>query len=369
MRKILATVALGVLCGCMDIADIRSAINDARAVAKIGVVAHPEISWPDSTSKFQKALAFFKSCNVDAIVVIGELTKDGYMNQYRVLSRAWDAEFNNPVKGAVQNPPRRIFVLGEREKATYKEEFGAEFGGDISADGGIFDVNGFACRAVSQKPAGYDTVPTFYAGEKMALTDELCWYPRTRPCINAGSLSGIDLNPGFEKVPNAAKSAQGLLVTVYTGEISVARLDFIDKEPVAADWRISRTGAALSAAEKRAPEFWDDTELRVFRVNEPGKPPAFKVVWPPVLAKYTGVRAYSYEVAVLMEVADGSREAVVKRRHVFAPNFHRAESRDVEPVSCRFGKAELPDNSRIRFAVTPVSCFGERGRRLESGWM
>ena len=369
MRKLLQVIALGALFGCMDIADISSAIDNVRSVARIGVIGHTEIEWPNSTARFQKALSFYRSCNVDAIVVIGELTKDGYMNQYRVLSQAWDTVFKNPVTGIDQNPPRRIFVLGEREKATYKAEFGTEFNGDVSVDGGLFNVNGFAFRVASSKPVDHDSIITFHADEKMALTDELCWYPRTRPCINVGSLSGVDVKAGFDQVSNAVKSAQGLLVTVYSREISVARIDFNDNEPVAEDWRISRDGCALSAAEQRAPEFWTDTELRVFHMNEPGKPSAFKVVWPPVLAKHTGVRAHSYEVVALMEVGEGAREVTVKRRYVLTPNFYRAEKHDSGPVSCFFDKRELPETSRVRFKVTPISCYGERGRSLESCWI
>lgn len=363
MRRFFA-VALMVLCGCMDIGNISDAIDDARVVARIGVVANPELSWPKSSAQLQKAFTCFRQKKVDAIVVLGNLTKDGSMGQYRVLSQAWDAVFRNPVKGIDPNPPRRIFVLGDRDRERFRPEFASELGGDLSQDGGDFAVNGFSFRAVCGKPPS-DDIPTFYSDGKMSLTDELCWYPRTRPHFNAGSLSGIVLKSGYEPVAKAASSSQGLIVSVYSSEIAVTRFDFGDMEPVAEDWRVSRKpGSAAPQIDDRAPQFWDDTELRVLHGSEPGKGPSFKIVWPPVLAKHTGVRAHSYEVVALVSPKDGGKEVAMKRRYVLSPNFHRAESRDTEPVSCRFYDAELPAEGEFRFTVTPISSFGVRGRSL-----
>lgn len=360
MRRFLVLPIMA-FCGCVGISNV---IDNARTCARIGVVANPELSWPKSAAKLQKAFAFYKDRNVDVIVVLGNLTKDGSMGQYRVLAQAWDSVFRNPVKGIDPNPPRRIFVLGERDRERFKDEFASELGGDVSQHGGEFEVNGFRFRAVCGHPVS-DGVPTFYSDGKMALTDELCWYPRKSPNFNAGSISGVEIKSGYEPVPKAKSVAQGLLVTVYSSKIAVSRFDFGDMETVADDWVIPRDSTlGVSKLDDRAPQFWDDVQLRALRGFEANKGPSYRIVWPPVLARHTGVRAHSYEVDVLMAPKDGGQEIVVKRRYVLSPNFYRSENRDVEPVSCRFYESELPSDSKFRFAVTPISSFGVRGRTV-----
>ena len=365
-RLALAAVLLAAPVGCMDLSGVASAIDDARAVAKIGVVAHPEVSWPASAARLKKCLAFFKSKKVDAIVVIGDLTHDGYLNQYRVIAQAWDDVFRNPVKGVDPNPPRRIFVLGPRDRERFRPEFAAPLEPDLSVEGGEFEVNGFRFRATAGRPEAGDA-PAFFADGKPALTDELCWYPRTRIELNAGSLSGVVPRAGYESVKSAASASQGLLVTAYSGSLAVSRIDFGDGSPVAEDWRISLSpDAPRQRLDDRAPEFWADTTLRVMPGEEPGKGRSYKVEWPPVLAKHTGVRAYSYEVEALIPSSDGERQVVAKRLYVLSPNFWRSEDRDAAPVSCRFYAADLPSTGEVRFRVTPVSCSGERGRPISN---
>ena len=365
-RRLAAAVLASLAAGCMDLPDIASAIGDARAVAKIGVVAHPELSWPQSASRLKRALQFFRDRKVDAIVVLGDLTNDGYLNQYRVLAQAWDDVFRNPVKGIDPAPPRRILVLGERERRNFRPEFADALGGDLSVEGGEFEVGGFRFRATAARPAAGDT-PAFFAEGKPALTDELCWFPRTRIEIDAGSLSGVVPRAGFEPVKRAASASQGLLVTAYPGSLAVSRIDFGDGETVAPDWTIQLDAeGSAGSIDPRAPEFWADTALRVVPGEELGKGPSCKVEWPPVLAKHTGVRAYSYEVDALVRTADGAREIVAKRLYVLSPNFWRSESRDTVPVSCRFMASDLPPGASPRFSVTPISSFGVRGRSISN---
>lgn len=365
-HKLVVAILASLAAGCMEFSDITSAIGESRAIAKIGVVAHPELSWPASASRFKRALQFFRSRKVDAIVVLGDLTNDGYLNQYRVLAQAWDDVFRNPAKGIDPAPPRRILVLGDRDRKNFRPEFADAFGGDLSLEGGEFEVNGFRFRATAARPAPGDT-PAFFADGKPALTDELCWFPRTRIELNAGSLSGVVPKLGFEPVKGAASASQGLLVVAHAAELTVSRIDFGDDELVASDWIIPLTAkGAAGNIDERAPKFWADTSLRVVPGEVLGKGLSYKVEWPPVLAKHTGVRAHSYEVDVLLPTADGEREAVVKRIYVLSPNFCRAESRDTVPISCRFQADGLPPGAVPRFRVTPISSFGVRGRSISN---
>ncbi len=374
--------------GCMEFSDIAESMDDMRVVARIGVVAHPEIGASGSEGRLQKALLYFQARKVDSIVVIGNLTKDGYLNQYRKLAGVWDKVFANPIKGTDRNPPRRICVLGPRDLVNYKESFARELEGTLG-EGGEFDVNGFKFRAQCARPAaaadGGATIPVVFSDGKNALTDELCFYPRESAAVNAGSLSGVVLREGYEPVKEAASSSQGLLLSAYSDKVVVSRLDFTQKAPldkdeaarikakrmpyaekVADDWVIPLAkGVAATPLPAKSPSFWDDTRLIVTRGTANGVT-VFKVMWPPVLAKFTGERAFSYEVEALLCAADRGDGAAIKRIYVLSPRFHLSEDRDNSPVFCNFYETDFPSGARVRFAVTPVSSTGAHGARIVS---
>ena len=364
------------------------AIDDMRAVARIGVVAHPEIGSPGAEARLLKALSYFQARRTDAIVIVGDLTKDGYLNQYRILSRTWDKVFADPVKGVDADPPRRICILGPHDRETFKDPFAGELVGTL-CDEGEFDVKGFKFIVRNARPSaaakGDRVVPVFFAEGKPALVDELCFYPRDGAAVNIGSLSGIVVKSGYEPVPKASSASQGLLVSAYSGKVAVSRLDFTQKEPidrdeasrikarkipyaekVADDWIIplDANGASSPLAD-RVPRFWDDTRLVVTRGTE-NNDVAYKVTWPPVLAKFTGERAFSYVVEAVMDADGSGKGATVKRTYVLSPNFHLSEDRDTSPVFCKFYASEFPPQAAIRFVVTPVSSSGVSGPRLVS---
>lgn len=110
---------------------------------------------------------------------------------------------------------------------------------------------------------------------------------------------------------------------------------------------------------------WNDTRLIVTCGTANGIE-VFKVMWPPVLAKFTGERAFSYEVEALNCEEDRGDGAVVKRIYVLSPRFHLSEDRDNLPVFCNFYATDFPSGTRVRFAVTPVSSTGARGARITS---
>ena len=130
------------------------------------------------------------------------------------------------------------------------------------------EVNGFSFYASYAKKA-HPGFLTFYGDGKRALTDEMCFYPRSSGTVCAGSLNGVIVTrrwravghpvpPKFPEADQTVPAAQGLLVTVYLDAVEIARLDFLPKvaEPVAAPWRVERNAApTASASEKTAPQF------------------------------------------------------------------------------------------------------------------
>jgi hypothetical protein len=51
---------------------------------------------------------------------------------------------------------------------------------------------------------------------------------------------------------------------------------------------------------------------------------------------------------------------------VLAPDFYLPVSKAGKPGSCVFALAELPKGVHIRFDVTPIECFGKKGRAIRS---
>ena len=49
-----------------------------------------------------------------------------------------------------------------------------------------------------------------------------------------------------------------------------------------------------------------------------------------------------------------------------APEFHLPASPCGKPGSCVFALSDLPPNAPVRFGVTPVECFGRKGRTIRA---
>lgn len=306
--KNLGALFLLLLTGCVALAPTPK--------EKIGVLAHTDITWPNSTVALRKALGYYRAQAVDAIVFLGDPTKDGYANQREVFESAWNAAF----KGV--KSPRRII-----------------------AESGRHEIGGI----------------TFTNEGRYPLVDLLCIYPLDGKTIKAGSMRGFEVFDIYKKQPQKAlaamkSSAQGLLVSVLDGGLAVRRLDFSDKiaEPVGPDWTVD-SGLLIHAEGASAPEFWDDTTITVIRGYDAKGNPIYTVRWPPVLARHTGERAYSYNLMV------GKR--LIAR--VQSPTFYLPESRDLAAISIVVSEEEL-QGAEPKFGVVPVSSLGKKGHTVWS---
>lgn len=351
---VLLSAVLGCLSGCLGLSDVSRIVDDARVRVRLGVLANTEVGWITETRLLEKAFLFYRQNKVDAVVITGHVTRFGYKNQYEVLDKVW------------------------------KKVFGGTSVRLILQDG-RYEVKGFPFAVSAAKPLGPCDVLTFHGEWKFALTDEICFYPRTSNRVCAGSMSGIDVQGGFERADEiAAKargSAQGLLVSVYSGRTSIRRLDFTAAEPLDAARAAELRKAKLVYAEDVAdpweigpepeavppPQFWDDARLIVL----PGQGKdglIYTVKWPSVLKRFTGARARSYEVTVAF--ADDLRRTFAMKS-VLSDGFYRSEDRDVGGVQCVFTAAELTEwngngNPNLVFAVTPIGFFGKRGKPIVS---
>ena len=316
MKRFLLSVAVGVLCGCVDFATLEKAYAERGVVEKVGVLAHLDISWPNSTAALRRALAFYRAEGVAAVVVLGDPTLNGYANQREVFRTAWREAFRGTTEPQL--------VLAE----------------DPYAYAGI----------------------SFTGQGRYPLTDLLCVQPPNGRTINAGSLHGIEVSKLFAWPDPRVKaafetSAQGLLVLKRETGLTVRRMDFADKaaEDVGPAWEVDASGLVRDAEGGVVPEFWNDTTIAVVRGYDRVGNVIYTVRWPPVLARHTGARAFNYDVLVGKKVL----------RRVQSPAFHRPESRETAAISCVIAEAEL-DGAPPRFGVTPISSLGLSGKTVWS---
>ena len=358
-REFIGTLGSAALVAGCELEDVERLVDDVRADVRLGVIAHSEIGWKESTGKFRKALDYFRQAGVGAVVIAGDATLNGYPNQMEVLKSAWAGVFG------ANSKVRLILEEGRHE------------------------VGGFAFAVSRRCPVEKGEVLTFHGQGKKALTNDLWFYdPETRG-VYAGSLNGIAIQSGYEydgrlsdgKVTIPA--AQGLLVSVYSSRVTIRRLDFTQSALPEGEGRL-RHGvvyaedvadalvldrASLQTAEKPvAPEFWEDTRLQSFN-GYAGNKRIVTLRWPHVLKRFRGARAARYEVGLHVQPQDGSApHAAFVRRHVLSQGFHLSEARDLEPVSCAFDATALENALRthrsLAISVTPVSSLGLRGKPI-----
>lgn len=355
-REFIGSVGSAALVAGCEVEDVARLVDDARTDARLGVVANADIGWKESTTTFRKVLRYFRQEGVDAVVVAGGATLNGYKNQFEVLREAW----------------RDVFGLQSKTALILEE--------------GRHEINGFAFGVSARRPSARCEALTFHGRGKKALTNDLWFHDAEVRAVYAGSLNGIVVQAGYEHDARVSDgkltlpAAQGLLVSAYSSKVVIRRLDFTQTGPAESRRQAGRTVYAEDVADPLVldretltaketpgvPEFWDDLRLQSFNGYANGRR-IVTLKWPHVLKRFRGVRAYRYEVGLHAVPAGASTpHAPYVRRYVLTKNFHLAESRDLAPVSCVFDGEALRDALRqhpaLAISVTPVSSLGARGK-------
>ena len=342
--------------GCVS--DVVQLADDMRVKVRIGVLADTEIGKGANLAMIEKALAFYRQQKVDAVVLTGAITQDGSSAQVETLNQVWAKVFEDSATRLI-------------------------------TDEGRHEVKGFVFATSAKRPMKACEVLTFYGNRKLALTDELCFYPHDSKAICAGSMHGVNLPEGVEDKDfqtRASRAAQGLLVSDYGDRTVIRRLDFTQglpvddelawkvkkekltyAEDVADPWEIEAAGL-IGANLSAGPEFPKDASVRVLPGYTKKGEAICTVQWPSVLKRFCGARARWYEVGVAF--ADQPRQQI-HRRTVLSPSFHLSEDRDLQGVSTVFKLSELPRpdgaHQAVVFQVTPIGAFGKPGRTVSSG--
>ena len=173
---------------------------------------------------------------------------------------------------------------------------------------------------------------------------------------------------------------QGMLWSVYDDCMVVKRHEFVSGLDLGDDWVLPLPAAeskpfAFAARAKKfaAPAFASDAKLTVERAKvkiRGGKSPDGKASVPSVAkdgfrltipAPTVNVFARSYEFEVVAEAKSG----VKKTKYVMAEGFNHApgHAKANAPTPCAFAADELAPGE-VTFTVTPLNCYGSRGRPL-----
>ena len=257
--------------------------------------------------------------------------------------------------------------------------------------------------------SGYPNAIAFSGHSHYSLTDERSIWQGAFTSVGTSSLryTGMpyDERPpaGYENTTTEVKDAwkydavklmdrfstgdcrQGMLWSVYDDCITVKRREFFSDLDVGDDWVMPLPSAeskpfAFAARAKRfaAPAFVADAKLEVKKAkakNRGGKSrdgktviaaaekDVFQVVAPAAVADKN---ARLYELEFVAEAKDGAK----KVKMVMAEGFNHAPTHPKAKTStfCNFALDELPKGA-VRFNVTPMNCFHQRGLTLSSDWM
>ena len=257
---------------------------------------------------------------------------------------------------------------------------------------------------VTQALSAYPNAVAFSGHSHYSLTDERSIWQGAFTSVGTSSLRYTGhpydefANVGYENSGagsrkawkiDAAKSMkryatsdcrQGMLWSVYDDCIVVKRREFLSNLDIGEDWVLPLPVAeakpfafAAHAQKMHAPEFPQGAALTVTpmkSINRGGKSldgkecvpsvkkPSFRVVTPPVAPDPNG-RLFRLEFVA--ETPDGKKRV----KHVLAVGFNHSEKSEKAASRqwCYFFKDELGAGD-VRFTVTPINCFGARGKPL-----
>lgn len=99
--------------GC-EIEDVARLVDEARCDLRVGILSDVHITDPNSCGMLRKALKFFATRRVDAVIVAGDLTDNGYIGQLRSFGQTWSEVFRNDCDSSGKHV-EKIFVTGNHD--------------------------------------------------------------------------------------------------------------------------------------------------------------------------------------------------------------------------------------------------------------
>jgi len=203
-----------------------------------------------------------------------------------------------------------------------------------------------------------------------SITDERSIWQGAFTSIGAGSLRYVGM-PGedfknrgglFKNFKWIKKSSHGLLVEVYDDKIVYRKMEFLDGMELADAWvqllpaakHAGQFDFAARANKFAAPEFPQGAKLSAKKT----KAGELELVIPAVAVKRSA-RSFALEIDAVG--SDGEK----KFRRIMAEGFNRAPDSQLAsaPSVVAYAAEDLPA-APVEFTVTPVNCFGKRGKPI-----
>lgn len=309
----------------------------------------------------------------------------------------------NPTEGFLASldlPKDRPFfyVQHEAPKDTVNATWlvkGARWGSDNCDDG-------TSTRFLSR----YPNVIAFSGHSHNSLTDEMSIWQGAFTAVNCSCNCGFvftapgrengwcgdDFNrdPPFEMAPIDIYAVnQGMVMEVFDDAVVLERHEFRHGRRLGPDWVIPTGSDARKpyTIENRAkaakrPAFPAKAEVKVWQGEGYGRNAAgtgiakekhaqIFVSFPPVrTTEGSPTRAWDYSVRA--ELVAGDVVKTLSERHVFSEGAFFAEEDEPQSVVCAFNRKDVPAKScvrqKVRFVVTPRSCWGVEGEPISSPW-
>ena len=252
----------------------------------------------------------------------------------------------------------------------------------------------------------YPNVIAFSGHCHNSLTDEMSIWQGAFTAVNCSCCCGYafmapgrengwcceDFNrdPPFEmEAIDILKVNQGLVMEVYDDAVVLERHEFRYGHRLGPDWVIPIGPKAPRpyTVENRlknakSPAFPPDAKVKVWQGEGFGRDASGKrrakekhaqvfVSFPAVrMADGSPVRAWDYSVRA--ELASGDIVKTQCERCVFSEGVFYAEEDETNPVVCAFNRKDIPmklkPRQKVRFVVTPRSCWGVEGEPVASQW-
>ena len=253
----------------------------------------------------------------------------------------------------------------------------------------------------------YSNVIAFSGHCHNSLTDELsiwqgpftavncscnCGYAFMAPGRENGwSCDDFNRDPPFEMGPiDILKINQGMVMEVFDNAVVLERREFRHGHRLGPDWVVP-TGpnaprpyaveARLKAAKK--PVFSDHAAITVWFGEGYGRNAAGTglakdkhaqvYVSFPAIRTMDGSPARGWDYSVRLELVAGDVVKTLCERCVYSEGAFYAEEDEKEPVICAFNRKDIPARlnrkQKIRFAVTPRTCWGVEGDSMLTAWM
>ncbi len=255
--------------------------------------------------------------------------------------------------------------------------------GTVYGDDAWSPDTGESTRALALFP----NAVAFSGHSHMSLTDERSIWQDSFTSVATSSLRYTGL--GSERENSWGESSevfqmprlncdchQGLLMDVHDDYVRLVRQEVVRDESLGDDWVFpvmtkSNAKKAYSFATRSekavAPEFAAGAQVKLVPIKE-GKNRRKETVeqiaveFPAATA--TNSRVYEYEVTAYTKPYAYNRIMKVKR--VYPNGFNRNEKLLEKTTRCVFARGEFPAKMSIYFTVTPLDCWGNKGKPLTS---